>query len=419
MHQRKARIGFVATRLAGTDGVSLEAAKWAQILGGLGHDCFAFAGVADWPAERARIVAEARFDHPEVLALQRDLFGDFRRTPQTSAGVQRLKAHLKAHLRGFIRSFALDLLVAENVLALPMHVPLGLALAELIAETGIPVIAHHHDFTWERERFAVHAAGDYLQAAFPPRLPSIHHVVISSFAAHQLATRTGERTTLIPNVMDFDAPPAVAPAATGLRAALGVAADELLLLQPTRVVPRKRIECAIELARRLELPCALVISHDSGDEGHAYAAYLREYADLLGVRVIFAAERIAHLPGQTPDGRPIFALADAYHEADLVTYPSAVEGFGNAFLEAIFYRRPIIMRDYEIFQVDIKPRGFRVLIFQDFISADVVAAARGLLGDPRLRAEMAEQNYTVARRYFSYGVLERHLAVLMNECLGT
>ena len=79
------------------------------------------------------------------------------------------------------------MLITENVLAIPLNVPLALALTEFIAETRIPTIAHHHDFSWERKRFSVNAAQDYLHAAFPPTLPSIQHVVINSFAARQLA----------------------------------------------------------------------------------------------------------------------------------------------------------------------------------------------------------------------------------------
>ena len=35
--------------------------------------------------------------------------------------------------------------------------------------------------------------------------------------------------------------------------------------------------------------------------------------------------------------------------ADLVTYPSTFEGFGNAFLEAIYYCRPIVVNTYSIY----------------------------------------------------------------------
>ncbi len=103
----------------------------------------------------------------------------------------------------------------ENALSLPVNIPLGLALTEIIAETALPTIGHHHDFTWERKRFSITAAGDYLRTAFPPNLPSVRHVVINSFAARQLALRTGASAILIPNVMDFDSPPpdlATAPA---------------------------------------------------------------------------------------------------------------------------------------------------------------------------------------------------------------
>lgn len=416
---RRVHIGFVSTRLAGTDGVSLEAAKWVKVLTEWGHECFYFAGESEWPAERTLLVPEAHFKHPEIEVIDADLFGDRKRSPETSRKVRALKDHLNDRLRAFVRAFDLDLLIVENALSLPMNIPLGLALAELIAETSIPTIGHHHDFTWERERYAVHAAADYLHTAFPPILPSLHHVVINSVSGHQLALRTGESSTVVPNVMDFDSPPAP-PNGKGpeLRSALGIAPAEHFLLQPTRVVPRKRIERAIELARRLELPCALVISHAAGDEGDDYAIYLREYADLLEVRLVFAFALVDSDRSRTPNGRKIFSLADAYQQADLVTYPSAIEGFGNAFLEAIYYRRPIVMSDYKIFRTDIEPNGFDVIRFDTFVDDATVAQARVLLRNPAAADKMVAHNYELGRRYYSFRVLERHLAALLNKCLG-
>jgi len=416
MDNEQSRIGFVSTRLAGTDGVSLETIKWSNILTDLGHECFYFAGESDWPEERNHLVPEAHFEHPEIQALNTDLFDDYRRSPQTSRRIQAIKDHLKDHLYKFIDSFDLDLLIAENALSIPMNIPLGLALTELIAETSIPTIGHHHDFAWERGRFKVTAASDYQLGAFPPVLPSVHHVVINSYAARQLALRTGVSSMLIPNVMDFDSPPPESDAyAADLRPALGIGPDEYLLLQPTRVVPRKRIEHAIELARRLDLKCTLVISHSSGDEGTAYETYLRDYADLMGVRVLFATDVIAHHRGQTPDGRKIFSLADAYQQANLVTYPSTVEGFGNAFLETIYHRRPIVVSTYEIYRRDIQPKGFRVIEFGDFVTEETIYQAQAVLRDPTMAAEMTQHNYELGRRYYSYRVLENHLVVLMNR----
>jgi len=34
------RVGFVSTRLAGTDGVSLETRKWADVAQRLGHEVY-------------------------------------------------------------------------------------------------------------------------------------------------------------------------------------------------------------------------------------------------------------------------------------------------------------------------------------------------------------------------------------------
>ncbi len=420
MNVKQSRIGFVSTRLAGTDGVSLETQKWATILTGLGHECFYFAGECDRPEERSYLVPEAHFNHPEIEALNSDLFDDNARSDETSGKIQALRYHLKRKLYEYVRGFKLNLLVVENALSLPMNVPLGLALTEFIAETYIPTIAHNHDFSWERSRFSVTAAYDYLRAAFPPTLPSIHHVVINSFGGRQLALRTGASSRLIPNVMDFDNPPAEPDAYSGeIRSALGIEPDEYFLLQPTRIVPRKRIELAIELARRLGIRCRVVITHKSGDEGTAYESYLRDYAELLGVRVVFGSDIVNHERGQLPNGQKVFSLADAYQHADLVTYPSTIEGFGNAFLETIYYCRPIVISTYEIFKTDIQPKGFRVIGFEDFITKDTVDQALAVIEDPKLEAETVEHNYAIGRRYYSYRTLEGCLVSLLNECLGT
>jgi len=413
-------VGFVSTRFAGTDGVSLETAKWANVLTQFGLNCFYFSGESDRPPERSYVVPEAHFQHAAIRSLNVDLFDDHVRTPETSLAVQKLKDHLKGHLYKFKDDMGIKLLIIENALSLPMNVPLGLALTEFIVETGIRTIAHHHDFYWERTRYSVSAAGDYLRAAFPPNLPSVCHVVINSFAAHQLALRTGTGSVLVPNVMDFESPPPEPDAyAVDLRSELGISAHEVLLLQPTRIVPRKRIERAIELARRLGMPCRLVISHVAGDEGQAYEDYLRDYARLMGIDVMFGAGRIQHDRGLTADGRKVYSLADAYQQADLVTYPSVVEGFGNAFLETIYYRRPIVMSTYEIFKTDIQPKGFRVIGFDDFVTEATVQEARAILEDPNRAAEMVNHNYELGASYYSYGALERRLAALVDQCLGT
>jgi mannosylglucosylglycerate synthase len=219
--------------------------------------------------------------------------------------------------------------------------------------------------------------------------------------------------------MEFERPPRapeVDPAT--IRADLGVGPDELLLLQPTRVIPRKGIEQAIEFARRLGRPSRLVISHASGDEGPEYEVRVREFAELLGVDVRFEADLVGEHRGMTADGRRIYTLDDVYPAADFVTYPSTFEGFGNAFLEAVYHRRRILVNNYSTYEVDIRPRGFRVVWFDGFISEGTLALARRLLDDPEESARWADRNYELAARHFSFTVLQRHLEDLLVVCFG-
>ena len=104
--------------------------------------------------------------------------------------------------------------------------------------------------------------------------------------------------------------------------------------------------------------------------------------------------------------------------ADLVSYPSTIEGFGNAFLETIYYKRPIVISTYEIFKTDIQPKGFRVIGFDDFITEETVRLAKYVLDHPDFAFEMAEENYEIGRRYYSYSVLQANLAALITQSTG-
>ena len=47
--------------------------------------------------------------------------------------IRELQWHIKQHLYEFIKKFGIELLIVENALSIPMNIPLGLALTELIA----------------------------------------------------------------------------------------------------------------------------------------------------------------------------------------------------------------------------------------------------------------------------------------------
>ena len=411
-------VGFVSTRFAGTDGVSLETEKWATVFQREGFSCFYFAGELDRPPACSYLAEEAHFTHPDIKYIYNNCFGVHKRERHITQKIMGIKRKLKDDLYKFIKKFSIELLVPENSLTIPLNIPLGLAITEVISETGIPTIAHHHDFFWERQQFLTNAVWEYLNMAFPPHLPSIQHVTINSSGDNQLSLRTGISATIIPNVMDFEnPPPPLNGYAKDVRQSLGVADDELLILQPTRVVKRKGIEHAIELVNRLGVKAKLIISHASGDEGYDYEQRVREYSKLMNVNTVFVSDIINEHRGLTKTGEKIYTLNDIYPHADLVTYPSTFEGFGNAFLEAVYFRKPIVVNKYSIYSFDIEPKGFDTIEIDGFVTEDAVRKTREVLENPELRQKMVETNYEIATRCYSYSVLQQKLKNLIYDCI--
>jgi glycosyltransferase involved in cell wall biosynthesis len=395
----------------------MEIAKWAEVLARMGHECFYIAGKCDdRPRERSHVIPAAHFAHPVIDEINRRSFGVQLRHPDVSERIRDMTRVIKTGLREALERFGIDILIAENCLTIPMNIPLGLALVETIMETGIGCIAHHHDFVWERERFMVNAVDDYIHAAFPPPLNEIQHVAINSVAVAEFSRRTGLSCRLIPNVMDFESPPQANASAGNFRRDIGLNEGDILILQPTRVVQRKGIETAIELIRRLEDPrCKLVITHSAGDEGDSYAKRVRSYADLLGVELICAADWIGEDKGPSPDGRFRYSVWDAYREADFVTYPSTYEGFGNAFLETIYFKKPILCNRYSIYRTDIEPCGFDVILLDGYLTDQVVAEVRVTIEDSARRERMVAHNYAIAQQFFSYARVEGELQAILNK----
>ncbi len=414
-------IGFVSTRFAGTDGVSLESAKWAKMLWEDKHVSFWYSGRSDRHPDMSYCIPEAYFGHPENLWLMDKIWKRTHRTRLVTERIQEIAAYLKNTLYDFVDHFDIDVLVPENALAIPMQIPLALAITEFLAETQMPAIAHHHDFHWERPRYAINAVTDYLEMAFPAIMPNIQHAVINRAAQEQLSLRKGVSSMLVPNVFDFANPPPQPDSyARDVRKQIGLREDDVFILQPTRIVPRKGIEHAIKLVGMLGNPdkYKLVISHDAGDEGFEYRHLIEELAREENVDLRLISDRIGDVRQFDADGKKIYTLWDLYPHADLVTYPSAYEGFGNALLEAIYFKVPLVVNRYSIFIQDIEPKGFKLVVIDGLITKETVSDVHRALNDPKARQKMVDHNYRVARQYYSYRLLRRCLRTILSNVTG-
>jgi glycosyltransferase involved in cell wall biosynthesis len=253
--------------------------------------------------------------------------------------------------------------------------------------------------------------------AFPPNLNNIRHAVINSAAQEQLALRTGIASTIIPNVLDFENPPKVSKKRTEIfRQSIGLKPDDRMILQPTRIIQRKGIEFAIELVKELKDRCnKLVISHEAGDEGFEYAEWLKEYACEHGVDLRLVSIRIADPWNGNGNKGKNYSLWDVYPHADLITYPSLYEGFGNAFLEAIYFKKPILINRYATFVRDIEPLGFDLAVMDGFLSKKTVQHVVEILESAKRRKTMVSNNYSIASRHYSYSLLRNQLTAIMKS----
>jgi len=409
-------IGFISTRFSGTDGVTIESSKWASVLEDGGHRCFWLAGELEREPDASMLVPEAHFKHEENQWINRSIFGVKGRSSKMTAAIHGLKRVLKKNIEAFVSKFEIDLLIIQNALTIPLHVPLGVAITEFIAETQFPTIAHHHDFYWERTRFIINAVGDYLRMSFPPNLPNIEHVVINSAAQEELALRTGISSVIIPNVLDFDNPPLRNDeGAIAFRNSLGLGPEDKIILQPTRVVQRKGIEHALQLVGDLMDPrYKLVISHEAGDEGLEYLEWLKKEAQEHDVDLRMVNLRVSD-PYYAENNSGGYSLWDIYPHADFITYPSLYEGFGNAFLEAIYFYKPLLINRYAIFVRDIEPKNFDLAVMDGFLTQKNVQTVKEILESNERRKSMVEHNYEIAKRHYSFKVLRRRLTnIIMN-----
>jgi glycosyltransferase involved in cell wall biosynthesis len=111
----------------------------------------------------------------------------------------------------------------------------------------------------------------------------------------------------------------------------------------------------------------------------------------------------------------IYDLRDAYLHANLVTYPSLYEGFGNALLEAIYYKKLLAVNRYPVYNADIRPLGFEFIELDGFVDDQAVETTLQLLRQPESVKEMAEKNYAIAAEHFSFEVLQSKLEEVLKK----
>jgi glycosyltransferase involved in cell wall biosynthesis len=448
-------IGIFHYQIGRTDGVSLEIEKWKCTLEEMGHTVHLCAG--DLGTSEGTLIEEMYHHHPDAERLYYNTFcqlRDYADEATYRADLYRQTGTIEDSIRNFVEEKGINFLIPQNIWSVAANPPVSIAMARVMRDLQLPALAHNHDFYWERTdgvaltcATAIELADRYL----PPRDPLARHVVINSLAQRALLERKGIPSTVVPNVFDFGAPPWQPDEHNrDFRECIGLGENDIFVLQATRIVRRKGIELAVDFVRALDTPgrraqlrarglyngqpfgldsrIVLVLAGYARDDVTGqYVGNLKEKIARAGIDAIFVEDVIGACRG-TEGEQKRYSLWDSYVFADLVTYPSLWEGWGNQFLEAVRARLPILLFEYPVYQTDIGSQGFRIISLGTEIAGrddlDLVQVAPhiieaaadqaiDLLTNARLRQETVEHNFQVSRQHYSLKALRSYLAHLL------
>lgn len=422
-------IGIIIGRIGGVDGVALETEKWIKVLKKMGHEVFILSGQFQerkMNPEFETLVPEMSFFSPESFWGQKKAFFF------PDANEDELLAHVELYSKviykkilKWARKNKLELIISENASALPSHLEMGLAIKKATRKLQLPVITHDHDFAWERGNRYIsphQKINDLVNDTFPLRLPNVVHAVINTNAFHTLKDKYGIDSVVVPNVMDFDLPfGQVNDKNKAIKRDLGFKENAILLFQITRIVSRKGIEVAIDLVHKLnDKKIKLVITGNyADDEGSIYYNKLvnQIHSLHLGQQVRFAFSIFHNRGLRNNVNETMYSLSDAYAQATACTYFSTYEGFGNAFVEAILSKTPIFVNNYQpVFWPDIGSKGFKtVMLENNELTDEKVNEMAKIIYDKKLNQEIADYNFELGKKYFSYDVLEKKLIELIDK----
>lgn len=375
----------------------------------------------------------------------------------------------------FVQRNNIDILIAHNT-SHPYNfitaVGLGYYFESLRKQHIIwpKVLVWWHDSYFEREQFAnpnpviqkylKYLPGTYIDGIvfINSTQPELAKRVFKKFGVKRLNEYFADRTVIIPNTHDItwnwkdrnwngkelNYPPKDnynrsffknIGLTTMVESAGFTMNDVVVLLQHTRIVPRKKIEFAIDMAFELEkkfLACgnkkctALLISGHSGDEQASYKDFLAAYFRLKkeeypgsSVFMIFGEDHILSNRDIIVDKKyySFFEIPSIIAAVGGIgTYFSQVEGFGNNLLEMLAAGLPVVINKYAVYKTDVEPLGFDLPFVEDnIIDPDLIDTTYKLATDYNYRNRIVFHNLKVLSEKLGHHIIADSLAPLINN----
>lgn len=385
--------------------------------------------------------------------------------------------YAKRVIDSFVKNNKIDLLIAHNT-SHPYNfitaVGLGYYFEEIRRQGYIwpKVMVWWHDSFFEREIFShpnhvIQKYLKYLPGTYVDGIAFINNQQVELakrlFREHnsgKLDIFFSERTVVVPNTSDipwdwksrdWDGDEIICPPQDNYNDSfmvdvgledeiekLGFEIEETaILLQHTRIVPRKKIEIAIDFAFRLEKKfrheeikkcIVLLVSGHSGDEQVEveYKQFLREYKEEkdkenpdANVILIFGESIILSHRDIIVDKKyykfaEIPSIVAAY--GGMGTYFSEVEGYGNNLLEMISYGLPVVINKYDVFKEEIEQFGFKLPSIDKLrITDEIVDDAFNIFRDIKRRNEMVRHNLGILSEKLDHAIIAEKLEPLIQK----
>ena len=311
-----------------------------------------------------------------------------------------------------------EALMVHNVLSLHKNLAFTAALRHLHDAGRLPrMLAWCHDFAWRDPLYLPELHPGYPWDLLREAWPGVRYVVVSEDRRGILAELLGllpEQIAVVTPGVDVRGLLKLEPETADLVERLRLLEAAPLLLLPARITRRKNIELAIAIAGAMRHQGAtprLVVTGPPGPHNPTNAAYL---AELLALRrdtgaedaTVFLYEVFTDPRGQP---RPVSdtMLADFFHLADGLLFPSRYEGFGIPVLEAGLSGIPIFCSDIPPLRAS---AGSAALYFGLEERPDQIAE--------RILAALAvDQRYALRRRvrtiYTWEAIVRRHIVPLL------
>jgi mannosylglucosylglycerate synthase len=386
--------------------------------------------------------------------------------------------HLKALyakdiIKEFVKKHNIDLLIAHNT-SHPYNfitaVGLGYFIEELRDEGIIwpKVMVWWHDSYFEREQFdnpneVIKKYLKYLPgteidgiAFINKSQPELAQKLFKSFNYPSIEKFFKDRAIIVPNTcsigwkwkdLPWEEDTLISPPPDnyndsffediGLMDELGnrnlTMKDTVILLQHTRIVPRKKIEVAIDFAFLLEKRFSqsglrkcivLLISGHSGDEEVEYKKFLSDHYSIKlsqnpgsNVIMIFGEHHILSHRDIIVDKKyyNFYEIPSIVASAGGIgTYFSEVEGFGNNLLEMASFGLPVIINKYDVYNSDIGPLGFAFPSIEKCNLTDqAIEETYIVLTDFRKRNAMIKHNLEVLDEKLDHKIIADKLKPLV------